>query len=294
MKIIQSFAHFDNYFGNELLQGTEKYLRFYTFLYSYLTLKKYYDSVTMYCNQKAYDLYIKYIPYDDIIIKENTNDYMYWNAYKLDVIADQTENFIHVDSDVFIFDDLFISNFNEYDIIVQKIIPDNELFIQIKNYVSNNLYFYNNITNLYDNGCLACGVVGMSMNVKNEYLKDYNKIYNGFKNNEISLTGIEIFRAMILEELTLYLTSLRNNYKVYDLTTKNENFIHLGGESKFTKNNINYIKNEIKNNFSNDYHLINTYEEIISDIDIFCYAESAYEKCVFNKSYEYSKEFILV
>jgi hypothetical protein len=275
MIIIQSFAQFDNQYANGALKGTEKYLNFYNFLYSWITLKKYYNSVIMYCNKNAYENYIKFIPYDYVIIKENKYDYKYWNWYKLDVIEQQIEDFIHVDPDVFIFKDIFIKDFNTYDILIQKEIPEIELYPQIKKFVLDNYTFLNekNIITTYDNKCLSCGIVGMNIKTKEEYIKNIKLIYNGLSNNQIKLDSeLEIYRAMITEELTLHLTSIKNNYNVYDITKHNEpDYLHLWGEKKYTDSNINYIKKIIKTDFSNFYYLIEDYEKTIVNKEIFCY-----------------------
>jgi len=61
-------------------------LNFYSFLLSYLTLKKYHGSVTMYTNQSAHRSLIKHIPYDNIVLMENKNKFDFWNKYKLDAM----------------------------------------------------------------------------------------------------------------------------------------------------------------------------------------------------------------
>ena len=67
MRIIQSHAEFEEgspHYGAEKKAS----LNFYSFILSYLTLKKYYGHVTMYCNERAEKLLIKYIPYDSVEI----------------------------------------------------------------------------------------------------------------------------------------------------------------------------------------------------------------------------------
>ena len=65
MKIIQTFAIFDEvspYLTNKR-NFEYVYLNFYSFILSYITIKKIYGPITMICNQEAYDAFIKYIPY---------------------------------------------------------------------------------------------------------------------------------------------------------------------------------------------------------------------------------------
>ena len=288
MKIIQSFAQFDDgcfHYVNGDLKGTEIYLNFYTFLLSFLTLKKYYGAVTMYCNKKAYDTFIKYIPYDEIVIKENNYTTDYWSAYKLDIISEMKEDFIHVDSDVFIFDDLFkpfIDNQDKYDLIVQDILSNKKLISWCKpvsDYIFDNIDFYNdnNICdkNIYEDKIrsFSCGVIGMNLKVRDIYLKNTMKIYDKMYNEKYTNSTV----GMLLEEMTLYLTAIKNNFKWYDVLpdeekigyVKSDNYTHMWLKTKFVLDNILLIKNKIK--FFGYEYLINDYEKSISNKDILVY-----------------------
>lgn len=279
MTIIQSFAQFDdgNFYVAGELDGSEIYLNFYTFLLSYLTLKKYYGSVTMYCNRKAYDTFIKYIPYDKIIIKENQYTQKFWSAYKLDVIESINEPFIHVDTDVFIFNDLFkpyIENTNNYDLLIQHIINSDTPII--KEICS---------PEKFDRRSFTCGVLGINnMNIKNKYITNTKKVYNLINDNII--TGNPSVLGFILEEFTLYLTALNYNLKWYEIlpydeiqknglyeTCEKVKYTHMWFQSKFTEKNIKLIKNKIKKDFFEYYYLVEKYNDAISDIDIKYYPE---------------------
>lgn len=219
MKIIQSYAHFDE--GSPYLNNNDterKYLQFYSFLLSYATLKKYYDAVTMYCNYMAYDNLIKYIPYDNVVIAENKNSFKYWSYYKIDIIKQMAEDFIHVDSDVFIFDDLyskFINN-KQYDIIVQDVLAP-ELNIS-RDYVKDFADFliknkiYN--PNEYDGKCFSCGTIGM----RAKYIKDYVKMCDSIKGGFDDYSKVEYkYLGMVCEELALYLFTKKHNLTFYDV-----------------------------------------------------------------------------
>ncbi len=284
-KIIQSFSQFDTgvMYAEGHLFNKEVYLNFYSFLLSYLTLKKYYGAVAMYCNQKAYDTFIKFIPYDEIVIKENRFlTHKYWSAYKLDVIADVKTPFIHVDSDVFVFDDLFrpfIENHDKYDVIVQNILPkEKNLALDfVKNnatYLKDNNFMDDN----YDGKCLSCGVLGMGLEVKKKYLSNTEKMLSAMENEEVN---INLFRGMVLEELAFYFTVLNYNLKVYDVLPYNdvsiykesiagENFhyTHLWFYTKFQKQYIDLVKNKIKTAFSDMYYLVENYEAMLNNENI--------------------------
>src|SRR5208337_2141242 len=127
------------------------------------TLQKYYGNVTMYCNAAAYVSFIKYIPYTEVKFIENRNSFEYWSYYKVDVMRQMTEDFIHVDSDVFIFDNLFSEYINgDYDVIIQDNLPKDKNIIA--NFVDDNKLFLikNDIINpeLYNGCCAGCGTVG--------------------------------------------------------------------------------------------------------------------------------------
>jgi hypothetical protein len=282
MKIIQSFAQFDdgNFYVNGKLNYTEIYLNFYVFLLSFLTLKKYYNNVTMYCNKKAYETFVKYIPYDRIILKENKYSQKYWSAYKLDVIENINEPFIHVDNDVFIFNDLFrpfIDNVNKYDLMIQFVM-DCDVPV-IENVCPKEKFDYKSFT---------CGVLGINnVKIKNNYINDTKKIFNLIENNIIVGDSAKI--GFILEEFTLYLNTCKNDLKYYEVIPYNEikkygiyeccdkyKYTHMWFQSKFTENNIKLIKNKIKKDFPGYYNIVEKYDLLISEsnIDIKYYPES--------------------
>ncbi len=288
MRIIQSYAQFNEgspYIKNNGLGEGVIYLNFYTFLLSHLTLKKYYGHVTMYCNESAYNTFIKFIPYDNIIIRNNDNDIEFWNKYKVDVIAQQNEDFIHVDSDVFIFDDVFrpFCDSTKYDIIVQDVLSPDLNFV--KNFIhKNSLWLLNNgvfNSNIYDDRCFSCGTLGLRKEHIEKYVKMGNLIYDGFKNNQLYSDSWP--KGMILEELVLYMASLENNLKHYDIIPYNEimnvnngvrslglkyKYTHMWFSSKFVKSNIDLIKNKIKAEFGGYYKIVEKYDEYISGFNV--------------------------
>lgn len=281
MKIIQSFAKLNvgnvyldklNKYDNDFKIGSETYLLFYSFLLSYLTLKKYCGSVTMYCNRDAYESFIKYIPYDEIILKENKYDSLkFWSVYKIDVIEEQTEDFIHVDSDVFIFDDIFrpfINNSN-YDLIVQNIFD-----IDI---INKDKWMYNICPiEKFDNKSFLCGVIGFNnITHKDKYIENTIKVKKLIEDNLV--VGNPVFT---IEELTLYLTKINYDLTYYDIlpyedikqsihkSGEKNKYTHMWFSSKYTKENIELIKNKIKIDFPEYYQIVENYDNYISIFDI--------------------------
>jgi len=273
MKIIQSFAKFEkgSPYDNK---NKNAHLNFYSFLLSYLTLNKYYGHVTMICNESALDSFIKYIPYDEIILLENKYDFVYWSAYKTEAIRQIDDDFIHVDTDVFIFDDIFRPFIDgNYDIILQNLSNNNGTAID---YVKHNINFLKNSGiiggNGYDGGFASCGVLGLKNKVKENYYDAVDKTYDAMKNGTIKNVD-EVWHAMILEELTLYFVLHNYGYSVYnilkseligDFSTQEigsfSNFTHMWFANKFNQRNVDLIKRKIRTEFPHYRKLIDKYE----------------------------------
>jgi hypothetical protein len=277
MKIIQSYAHFSE--GSPRLNGVNKnkiFLNFYSFLLSYLTLKKYYGNVAMYCNESGYEKIVKHIPYDEINIIENNNSVRFWSYYKIDTIRQMNQDFIHVDSDVFIFDDLFSSFINNggYDNIVQNIIPESYNYVKdyVKNY--NKFIVENDIINpeKYDRRCHGCGVIGMRCKHKDGYVEMCDKIKKNFEENDCTDIG---FIGMVCEELASYLYSLKhvlNTYQIipYDdilkygsenVAANYHNYTHLYLDSKFKPKYVKLVRNKILKEFVEATEIVEKYEK---------------------------------
>jgi hypothetical protein len=280
MKIIQSFAEFEN--GNFYLdiQGSEwnnKYLNFYSFLLSYLTLKKYYGGVTMYCNQKAYDSFIKYIPYDEVKIVENGNDFTFWSYYKVDIMKRMRSDFIHVDSDVFIFDDLF-TPFNNSDIIVQDKIcldgsPLKEGVPIILNYLKSEKILD---VSKYDGKFLSCGVVGMRNEIKKRYVVVCDALKKGYVEKKFNVD--KQYASILIEELPMHLIALDGNYKVHEILPHDEiikrgaimvgndhKYTHMWFGSKFNPQYVKAMKLKIRKEFPLYGELIDRFESEVLD-----------------------------
>ena len=287
MKIIQSFAQWDegSFYKKRDDNDNNNYLNFYSFLLSVLTLQKYYNHVEMYCNDLAYDTFIKYIPYDKIIHLENkhTKQNEYWNQYKIDVMRLMSEKFIHVDSDVFIFDDIY-SDFimsDKYDVIIQDTIPESRNFV--KNFVYRNEDFLNKNDIVdpikYDGRCVSCGTVGMTPEVKKEYIEKIDIFLKAYEDK--MLVDYEPF-TMVSEELLLYLLILNNGLSVFDVIPhdeilrigvekagENRRYTHMWFNNKYRIDYVRLIKNKILRDFPEQHHVVHKYEdEVISKIGV--------------------------
>jgi len=273
MRIIQSFAEFEE--GGLYNKDNKKgYLNFYSFLLSYLTLNRYYGHVTMICNESAYNSFIRYIPYDEIIFLENKNDVKFWNIYKIDALKSIKEDVIHVDSDVFIFGEIFHEFIftNNWDVMVQDIIPLEYHSHFTNGFVGKNENFLHNngiiSRGLYDGRFTSCGTLGLTARSKEKYFEAVDKLYPAMKSKEL-VAG----NSLILEELTLYLVSLMNKFRVLQVLSRdsmtnlgpqqagNQNkYTHMWFSSKFDKRNVELIKRKIRIEFPHYRKLIDKYE----------------------------------
>jgi len=284
MKIIQSFAQFDNGSPRAFGDKEKNLLGFYSFLLSYLTLNKYYGDVRMYCNQAAQDKLIKYIPYDEVKIVENRNTELFWSYYKVDIMKSMRTDFIHVDTDVFIFADLF-SEFmknEEFDIIVQNHVPEDINYV--KGYVNmfKDLVVEHDIIDpqIYDYRCSGCGTIGMRHKHKKPYIEICEIMRKGFIDAK---TDDNWFIGMANEELAFYLAELKYGWKSYEILPWNDvlkygergagnyhNYTHMYMDSKFQPRYVKAIRMKTLHEFPNAIKYIEKYEkEVMKDTEIF-------------------------
>lgn len=252
MKIIQSYKQ---------LNEIRPELNFYPFLLSFLTLKKYYNfDVIMFCDSDSYN-FIKYIPYDKIVILPKDIN------YKLNILKNikVEETFIYVEPTISIFSNIFDNYIsNKYDILVkcvsQKISLGPSFFVN-----KNKKFLYdNNICKNYNEKYFDTDIIGMNYNFKHKYIENVNKIINSMD----ALNGTYIYyKDLILDELTTYLTYINNNFSCYKIINDNDLINLLNKEifikynyAYFNRFNVNDIKNEIKLNFKNNFNLIEAYE----------------------------------
>jgi hypothetical protein len=288
MKIIQTFAKFDElnpYLKSDKRNKNYYYLNYYSFLLSYATLKKYYGSVTKICNQGAYDTLVKYVPYDEVVIRENQNDIVMWNKYKLDMMKIIGEDFIHVDSDVFIFDDFYRNFINgKYDVLVQDVIS-RKMNTVAKGFVFENKDFFADtkiFTKSYDGQSFSCGTVGLTKKVQEYYFAGIDVFYDA-----IMKVGPEniLWVNLLLEETLLYLIIKENNF-TYDyiipqkLVDKHNimwagdkiGYVHVWAMNKYRKKIVRQIRTKLIREFP-EYldHLLKFERDVFSKMDLYKY-----------------------
>jgi len=286
MKIIQSFAQFDE--GSPYLQNVNKpdyiYLSFYSFLLSYLSLQKMFGSVTMFCNQVAFDSFIKHIPYNKLVIRENNNPILVWSKYKTDIMRTIGDDLIHVDSDVFLFNDLFDPFINgDYDIMVQDVLPYNKNLI--KKFGFDNKEFLKEtkiLTRPYDGRCMSCGTVGLKKNIQEYYFAGIDVLYEGMLKH--GLENIDM-PSMLLEEQLLYYIAVENDFNFYEILPADLvkehgvvdggdkiGYLHVWMRLKYKRDIINKIRKKIFFDFPEYYDTVLKYErDVLSKFKFFPY-----------------------
>ena len=306
MKIIQSCCFIgDNY---NFVSGGKNYLmNFYTMLWSYIKLKEFHEHVTMYCNQKAYDEVVKYIPYDEIVI-DNTiggdikeNEFRNsWFKIKYDTYLKQTEPFIHVDTDVIFGQDLLTQHINNgFDVILQSVEVTSfnhnlKVFDAVKERLSNTTYYdfflewyvkYNYLT-------YNCGVCGFTdLKYMNEIICDSYALFDEFNNSEIYIHPSfyeQSYLAAMLRKDSKHVV----NIIPYDLILKYGEFdamnmmeyAHYWGDGKFNSLLMYYIRKEIYNKYKSYFNHVLEFESTLKNQNIsICKNTEFYVSFEFNK-----------
>ncbi|MFW6243059.1 MAG: DUF6734 family protein [bacterium] len=262
--------NFDNEFD-------KKYLikNFYSYLFSALLVKKHGHTIELYCDENAYDLY-SLIPYDNIHVIDLDNDGVdskFWIYGKIKTHLLLNEPYIHIDGDVFLFNDV-LKNFNDkYDLVVQSIENDKVLNKYFNVYYESSTPFVN-MKNLnidwfkYDLTAFNCGVIGFNdIDFKNKYAKQTKdllvKLSSGvdFVDNRNKYAGM----FLLAEQSLLYYLTKEYNKKYLEVLPydemKKRNFVnwtniadeigycHMLGYSKYKEKVINAIITNINRDF---------------------------------------------
>lgn len=285
MKIIQSFAAFDE--GSPYLINKRKdypALNLYSFLLSYITINKFYGDIQMFCNEKAYQDFIKYIPYDKIIIREHDKGYRMWSTYKIDAMKTLNDDFIHVDSDIFlsqpVFDNFIDMEYN-IEVMVQNITPMSRN--GIKDFGFRNKDFLADtkiLTKPFDGRSMICGTMGLKKNVQEYYFAGVDVFYEAMLK-----LGVENITepSMLLEEQLLYYITLENDFTCYSILPEELilshgllkggdmlGYLHVWMGLKFKREIIDMIRKKIFHDFPEYYHIIEKYEQdVLKDNKVF-------------------------
>lgn len=235
----------------------------------------------MFCNKKAYDSMLRYIPYPTFEFMENDNKFLMWSKYKLDVMKIIDDDFIHTDPDVALFEkvlDPFIDG--KCDVLVQDILPfkDNSL----KSFVFDNIDFLADtliLTKPFDGGAMSCGTVGVNKYAQEYYFAGIDILYEAML--EFGTKKIN-YPTGVLEEQLLYLLSVENDFSVHEIVPYelmrddvikvgyDYGYLHFWGELKFKRMFIEIMRRRIFFDYPNYFEIILKYEsEVLSQFKFF-------------------------
>lgn len=294
MNIYQSYIYFENA-STSTTKANQHHLNFYTYLHSYILLKKLYGSVSIVCNKNALKLFIQYIPYDNITIIEPSqvkNHRNFWSLLKVNSYKSMKTPFIHVDGDVLVFKNVFEKFIKgNYDVLTQSIEPiNNNVYkkhgLSIKNrntgFSQYNDSYDKSFQTLKDNGFLLlpkldyaynCGVFGIkNEKIKNDYIDTVNQVGGIMNKRQNNCNG---YYASFIEQYILTDFIIKGNLKhteVFDEhallqkgmehVAKQIGFTHFWCDSKFNKSYIDLIKTSIKNKYPDYIQYIENFESI--------------------------------
>lgn len=263
---------------------------FNNYLLSALLVKKHGHKIELYCDKKSYDIY-SLIPYDKInIINYNndgiSNNYWVWGKIKPQLLLN--EPYIHIDGDVFLFNDVINNNdFNNSDLVVQSIENNktvgngfNRFYIESKNpFINYDKYGVD--WDRYDKWAYNCGVIGFNnIEFKNKYCEKVRDLLKTLSNDSNFIFNDSYSSVHILSEQTLLYYLVKENRKKplviipYDdnKTTdyiweseipKNIGYCHMWSGTKYSINIRKKIRNKIINLFPEYKHIIKTFERNI-------------------------------
>jgi len=237
---------------------------------------------------------LKFIPYDEIIKDEisivSSNNYRNeWGLLKFHVFSLQTEPFVHIDGDVFIFNDLLskYDNENKYDGIVQSIEID-------KKYGIYDTFYNTNKTKLIEIGFIDELMINKSYD-QYKAIIGYNNGIVGFKNlkfmgdyiesayklnnliNSGIFTGVK-HQTMIFEQYLLYLMALRDEKNIYEVlpssdiieigyneTGNKHGYTHLLSGNKYVGSFVQLVRNKILRDYPEYAENIHEFENSSCD-----------------------------
>lgn len=241
---------------------------FIYFFLSALLIKKLGHTIDLYCDKESYELYSN-IPYDNINIvnfNDDNIDPQYWIWSKIKTQKLINEPYIHIDGDVFFFEDIIKNNLKNEKFIVQSIENEETMkwcffdtYLKDINIIASIISDKNIEWYKYGMQAYNCGVIGFNdMSLKNIYITKMEEI---LKNLDVSS---KLYRYnpifMVIEQAMLYYLMKENNEKPfevlkyediikfdcdYDLLGKKMGYAHLLGHVKDKPETAKKVKNKL-------------------------------------------------
>lgn len=240
---------------------------------SLLYASKYY-SVTFYTNEKMANL-LNHLPIEIKIFKRKF-DYSVkdtWVESKFYALSEQSAPFVHIDTDVFLYKDVF-SKIEDYEVITERMetksdfhphyLKQIEFFT--KHIVDKNMLWHSSLSH-----SLNCGTLGFNnLKIKDEFVENYFKLKSSF-NTKVNLyrnfCGIHSEPCIIMEQYNLF--GILNHFNIEIKTVLKEferekqskeainlGYTHLSGNVKYDPNIVSRIHTRFKNEFRKEYDIM--------------------------------------
>jgi len=257
---------------------------FYSYLLSALLIKKHGHKIELFCDESLSEMF-SLIPYDKINIvdfnADRINQYFWiWGKIKTQELIN--EPYVHVDGDVFLFNDI-IKNIQN-DVIVQSQEDNKTMGYSFENTYRKSLSPLKNFSfgvnwDKYNTFAYNCGVVGFNnIELKNEYIKKakqivktlscdikINEYINGYRNMLVVIEQALLY-YYVKEynvnpfEIIPYDEIIKHNYDWFNTIPIKIGYCHMWGCSKFKNEILEKIKLNVKKHFPNNYKSIIKFE----------------------------------
>lgn len=256
-----------------------------SYLLSALLVKSYGYEIDLYCDEKSYELY-KNIPYNNIHVVDYSSDNIksdFWVWCKIKTQSMINEPYIHIDGDVFLFNDILKGKLDDdnYSVVVQSLEDNNT--IGEETHTSLYGYGYKLIKGLkttkkhrlkrYNLNAYNCGVVGFNdLELRDKYVELATEVLIDMSEN-IDEYEKDKYNGLFLiaEQSTLYHTLTNNNVTPFEIIPRHImnqyvnnwdfycvkiGYCHMWGYSKYRNDVKLKIKNKIKKLFPENSKLI--------------------------------------
>lgn len=261
--------------------------------FSLLRLKTLGYKVTLYTDSSGYEWLIENLnlPYDnvDISLDQLSIPNNLWSLAKMWVYSEQKEPFIHFDGDVYIWNDDFIKELNQNDIICQHIERDFPYYkdyfeILIKERYTLNENIFPRTIDSFDNIALNCGVIG-GYNI-GFFRTLWNEAYSLYKTNEAKSISLNMGVNTLFEQHLAYKalknsnlqfkTALKQEVKYnddflpsFEMTPFEKKYVHLSTSAKKSPRLLKELENRMMYEFPTYYDSINKYYQAKKQISFF-------------------------
>lgn len=251
------------------------------YLLSALLVKKHGYEIDLYCDINSYKLY-RSIPYNNIHIVDYNDDNInpkFWVWSKIKTQSMINEPFIHIDGDVFLFNDVLKGKLDKdnYLAVVQSLESidtfDKEHFYYTYNYdYIKNLKITNKYDlNKYNLSGYNCGVVGFNdLNLRDKYVELVKEMLIEITKNVDSYNFEKKYSQLLIlvEQAMLHYILTENNVTPFEIIPRNLHvrdwnsysngigYCHMWTYSKYRDDIKQKIKNKIRTLFPNYSELI--------------------------------------